>query len=46
MSLVCFDPSFVTVERSFVVCQIVGCPVILSLSVLHEFVNKSVVQCR
>ena len=24
MSLVRFDPSFVTVERSFIVCQIVG----------------------
>ena len=30
MSLVRFDPSIVTVKQSFIVSQIVGCPVILS----------------
>ena len=30
MSLVRFDPSIVTVKQSFIVSQIVGCPVNLS----------------
>lgn len=30
MSLVLFDPSIALVKQSFVVSQIVGCPVVLS----------------
>ena len=36
MSLVRFDPSFVTVERASIVSQTVGFPVILSFSVLFQ----------
>ena len=47
MSLVHFDPSVVTVKQSFVVNQIVGCPVIPSELVLVESVSnyKSFVRC-
>ena len=34
MLLVHFDPSIVTVKQSFIVCQIVGCSVILPYLVL------------
>ena len=34
MSLVYFDPSTVTVKQSFIVSQIVSCPVVLSWLVL------------
>ena len=55
--LVCFDPSIVTVKQSFIVSQIVSCPVVLAFSrslvlvlsrslVLLDFVNKSFVRCR
>ena len=46
MSLVRFDPSIVTVKQLFIVCQIIGCPVILSQLVLLESVNKSFELCR
>ena len=48
MPLVRFDPSIATVKQSFIVSQILGCPVILSLLGLLEFVNteKSFVPCR
>ena len=48
MSLVRFDRSIVTVKQSFIVSQILGCPVILSLFGLLESVNtvKSFVRCR
>ena len=45
LSLVRFDPSFVIVEQSFIVSQIVGYPVILSTAPLLESVNKSFVRC-
>ena len=43
MSLTRLDSSFVMVKQLFIVRQIVGYPVILSLSVLLESVNKSFV---
>ena len=48
MPLVRFDRSIVTVKQSFIVSQILGCPVILSLFGLLESVNtvKSFVRCR
>ena len=46
MSLGYFDSSIVTVKQSFIVSQIVGCPVILLELVLLESVNKSFVRCR
>ena len=44
MSLVYFDPSTVTVKQSFIVSQIVSCPVVLSWLVLLDSVNKSFVR--
>ena len=41
MSLVRFDPSTVTVKQSFIVSQIVICPVVLSWLVLLDSVNIS-----
>ena len=47
MSLVRFDPSIVTVKpQSFIVSQIVSCPVVLSWLVLLDSVDKSFVRCR
>ena len=46
MSLVCFDPSTVTVNQSFIVSQIVICPVVLSWLVLLDSVNKSFVRSK
>ena len=48
MSLVRFHRSIVTVKQSFIVSQILGCPVILSLFGLLESINtvKSFVRCR
>ena len=48
MSLVRFHRSIVTVKQSFIVSQILGCPVTLSLFGLLESVNtvKSFVRCR
>ena len=40
MSLVRFDPSTVTVKQSFIVSQIVICPVVLSWLVLLDSVNN------
>ena len=37
-----FDPSIVTIKKSFTVSQIVSCPVVLSLLVLFHSVNKVV----
>ena len=45
-SLVRFDPSIVTVKHSFIVSQIVSCPVFISWLVLLDSVNKSFVRCR
>ena len=42
--LVRFDPSVVTVKRSSIVSQIVSFPVVLSLLVLLDLVNKSFVR--
>ena len=41
--LVRFDPSIVTVKQSSIVSQIVSSPVVLSLLVLLDLVNKSFV---
>ena len=46
MLLVHFDPSIITVKQSFIVSQIVGCPIILSLLVLLDSVNKWFAPCR
>ena len=46
MLLVRFDPSIITVKQSFIVSQIVGCPIILSLLVLLDSVNKWFARCR
>ena len=45
MSLVCFDPSVVAVEKTFIVNQIVSCPINLSQLVLLDSVNESFVPC-
>ena len=45
VSLVSFDPSIITVNQSFIVSQIVSCPVLLSCLVLVDSVNKSFVRC-
>ena len=45
MSLVRFDPSVVTIMQSFIVSQIVSCPVIISWLVLLDSVCKSFVRC-
>ena len=39
MSLVRFDPSIVKVKQSFIVSQIVSCPVVLSYFVLLDSVR-------
>ena len=44
MSLMCFDPSIVTIKQSFIVNQIVSCPVVHSWLVLHDPTNKSYVR--
>ena len=44
MSLMCFDPSIVTIKQTFIVNQIVSCPVVLSWLVLHDPTNKSFVR--
>ena len=46
MSLARFDPSVVAFYQSFIVSQIIGCTVILSLPVLFEPVSKPLVRYR